>query len=129
MIILDTHVWIWWVSEPHLLSQKALAAIDYATTVGICPISCWEIATKVSHGKLELDRDIRIWTQQALARTRVALVAISADIAVTAGQLGQQGFHGDPADRLITATAMHHGAELITKDKNIRAFPHVRTVW
>lgn len=92
VIILDTHVWIWWVSEPHLLSRKALGASDYATKIGICPISCWEIATKVSQEKLELDRDLKVWTHQALARPRVALVAISADIAITAGQLGQQGF-------------------------------------
>ena len=129
MIILDTHTWIWLVSEPSKLSQKAHAAINYAPTIGVCPISCWEIATKVTQGKLILDREIQVWVQQALARPHVALTAISADITITAGQLGQQGLHGDPADRLITATAMEHGAESVTKDKNLRAFSLVRTVW
>ena len=129
MIILDTHTWIWLVSEPSKLSQKAHAAINYAETIGVCPISCWEIATKVAQGKLILDREVQVWVQQALARPHVTLTAISAEIAITAGQLGQQGLHGDPADQLIAATAMEHGAELVTKDENLRAFPLVRTVW
>ena len=129
MIILDTHAWIWWVSEPNALSSKAISAIDYAKTIGICPISCWEIATKVSNAKLTLDRDLHIWVQQALARPRVKLIEISAEIAVSAGQLGQLGLHGDPADRLIVATAMCHGAALVTKDQNIRAFSKVQIIW
>ncbi len=129
MIILDTHTWIWLVSDPSKLSQKAHAAIHYAQTIGVCPISCWEIATKVAQGKLILDREVQVWVQQAVARPHVTLTAISAEIAITAGQLGQQGLHGDPADRLITATAMEHGAELVTKDKNLRDFALVRTVW
>ena len=129
MIVLDTHVWIWWVSEPDKLSSNALAAIDYAKTIGVCPISCWELSTKVSRGRLRLDRDIRVWVSHALSRPWVELLDLSADIAITAGQLGQQGFHGDPADRLIVATAMHHGSELVTKDEKIRAFSQLRTVW
>ncbi len=129
MTVLDTHAWIWWVSDPAKLSHKAQAALHYATNIGICPISCWEIATKAAQGKLTLDREIRVWMRQALARPGVALIPISPDIAITAGQLGQQGFHGDPADRLIVASALQHGAELITKDRNIRTFPLVRTVW
>ena len=129
MIVLDTHAWIWWVSEPAKLSPKALAAINYARTVGIVPISCWEIATKVAQGKLTLDRSLRQWVRQALGRPGVILMALSADIAIRAGELGQHGFHGDPADRLIVATAIEHGAELVSKDRHIRAFAHVRTVW
>ena len=127
MIILDAHTWFWLVSGPSKLSQKAHAAINYAPIIGVCPISCWEIATKVTQGKLILDREIQVWVQQALARPHVALTAISAEIAITASQLRQQGLHGDPADRLITATATEHGAELVTKDQNLRAFSLVRT--
>ena len=129
MIVLDTHAWIWWVSDPAKLSRKTQAALHYATTIGICPISCWEIATKVTQGKLTLDRELRVWMRQALARPGVTLIPISPDIAITAGQLGQQGFHGDPADRLIVSSALQLGVELITKDRNIRTFPLVRTVW
>jgi len=129
VIVLDTHAWIWWVSDPTKLSQKARTAITDATTRGICPISCWELATKVTQGKLTLDRDVRVWMRQALALPGVTLVTLSTDIAITAGQLGQYGFHGDPADRLIVSSTLQHGAELVTKDRHIRAFPLVRTVW
>lgn len=129
MIILDTHAWIWWVSDPTKLSQKARTAITDATTIGICPISCWEIAAKVTQGKLTLDREVRVWMRQALACPGVTLVTLSVDIAIMAGQLSQYGFHGDPADRLIVSSAVLHGAELVTKDRHIRAFPLVRTVW
>ncbi|MBN2496316.1 MAG: type II toxin-antitoxin system VapC family toxin [Deltaproteobacteria bacterium] len=129
MIVLDTHAWIWWVSDPQRLSDEARYKIQHANAIGICPISCWEMATKVSRGKLQLDRDIRDWVRQALAIPKMRLLALSEDIAITAGQLGQQGFHGDPADRLIVATALHHGAGLVSKDEQIRAFSPVQAIW
>ena len=115
--------------EPEKLSTEALAAVNYSRPIGICPISCWEIATKTVNGKLSLDRSLRVWVRQALARPGVILTELSADIAILAGELGQQAFHGDPADRLIVATAIEYGAELVTKDRRIHAFASVRTVW
>jgi PIN domain nuclease of toxin-antitoxin system len=129
VIVLDTHSWVWWVSEPDRLSSEARDAVLYAGRLGICPISVWEIATKVTRGRLTLDRDLRVWVRQALARPEAVLLDLTPDIAVRAAELGSQGFHGDPADRLIAATAIVHGAELVTKDRKIRAFPGVRTVW
>lgn len=129
MIVLDTHAWVWWVSEPDRLSDRARAAIEYARAVAISPISVWEIATKVSKGRLTLDRDPGVWLTQALARPRLELAQLSAEIALAAGLLGDDGFHGDPADRMIASTAIAHGAELVTKDHRIRSFPGVRTVW
>lgn len=129
MIVLDTHTWMWWVSAPSLLSPAARSAIEYTKKASVCPISCWEISTKVAAGKLELDRDLDLWVRQSLARPPIALLEITADIAVAAGRLGLQGFHGDPADRLIVATAIELGVELVTKDKNIREFAGVKTVW
>lgn len=120
---------MWWVSAPSRLSPAAKSAIEYTKKAGLCPISCWEISTKVAAGKLELDRDVELWVKQALARPLIALLEMTADIAVAAGRLGLQGFHGDPADRLIVATAIELGVELVTKDKNIREFAGVKTVW
>ena len=129
MIVLDTHVWIWWVSEPDRLSPAAHTTLSDARQIGICPISIWEISTKAAKGKLSLDRDLEVWVHQALARPSTALLELSPEVAILAGQLGEQGFHGDPADRLITASAMCRGVELVTKDQAIRAFTGVRTVW
>ncbi len=129
MIVLDTHAWIWWVSEPQRLSSAARSALDYAKAAGVCPISAWEISTKVAQGRLTLDRDVALWVRQALARPPLELLELTAEIAVAAGQLGKAGFHGDPADRLIVATAIHLGAQLVTKDDRIRDFGGVKTVW
>ena len=129
MIVLDTHAWVWWVSDPNRLSTAARQSIEDSKTIGLCPISIWEISTKVAKGKLHLDRELRIWTRQALAQPHLKLLKLSAQIALDAGQLGLEGFHGDPADRLIVSSALRHRAELVTKDERIRSFQRVRTIW
>ncbi len=129
MIVLDTHAWIWWVSEPDRLSSRAREVIAYARKVGICPISIWEISTKVAKGRLTFDRALDVWVHQALKRPEAVLLDLSPEIAILAGQLGERGFHGDPADRMIVASAIRHGAELVTKDQAIQTFAEVRTIW
>jgi len=129
VIVLDTHAWLWWVSSPEMLSPAARDAMEGARSLGISPISCWELATKVAQGKLRLDRELDVWVHQALARPRLRVAELLPEIAVAAGQLGAEGFHGDPADRMIVATALHHDSLLVTKDQAIREFEPVRTVW
>src|SRR5574341_802371 len=128
MILLDTHVWLWWVSNPSLLSKSAAKAIHAAERVGVSAISCFEVATAVSKGRISLDRDVLEWIEDALALSRVELVTLSPRIAVTATQLGKQ-FHGDPADRIIVATAIMESASLATKDRRIRKYPGVVAIW
>jgi PIN domain nuclease of toxin-antitoxin system len=127
LIVLDTHTWIWWNAEPDKLSGPARQAIDDADEVGICPISCWELAMLVSKGRLKLDRAPLEWTNEALSDDFCKLIPISPVIAVTAGSL--EGFHGDPADRLIVATAIEMGVPLITRDRKIRDFGRVDALW
>lgn len=129
MIVLDTHAWLWWVSSPDALSAAAREAVEGARELGVSPISCWELATKVAQGKLRLDREIDVWVHQALARPRLRVAELLPEIAVAAGRLGDEGFHGDPADRMIVATALHHDSLLVTKDQAIREFERVRCVW
>jgi len=128
VIVLDTHAWLWLASAPKLLSPKARAAVERAARIGICPISCWELSAKVARGKLRLDREVRLWVRQALALPRVELLLLDEDIAVLAGQLGRE-LPGDPADRLIAATAIQLRAELVTKDRVLRACKALRTIW
>jgi PIN domain nuclease of toxin-antitoxin system len=129
MILLDTHAWIWWVSEPSRLSRRARSALDYAARIAVCPISAWELSTKVRMGKIRLDRDVMVWVKQALDRPRLSVAELSPEIAVRAGGLDRNEFHGDPADRLIVATAIELGIELVTKDRRIRDYDPVRTLW
>lgn len=80
-------------------------------------------------GKLVLDREPWAWIQQALSQPRVRPVEVTATIATAAGLLSREDFHGDPADRILVASAIELGIPLVTKDHAIRDFAAVRTVW
>ncbi len=128
MSLLDTHSWVWWVDDPKKLSARARQAVESADELGVCAISCWEVAMLVRKGRLALDRDPLLWVHQALALPRVFLVELSPEIAVRAASFGDD-FQGDPADRMIVASAVHLQTKLITKDQRIRSYHGVETVW
>ena len=128
MIVLDTHAWIWWAAGSTRLPALARRAIDGAPLVGVCTISLWEVAMLVAKRRLELDRDPLEWLKQALALPRVELLQISPAIAAQAAGLPST-FPGDPADRLIVATALHERTAIVTRDTRIPKFAGVTTVW
>ena len=127
MIVLDTHAWIWAVSEPGKLSRSARYHLRKADRIGIAAVSCWEFAMLVQKKRIAIDRGALEWMEQALAQPRFELLPLTPAVAVTSTQLG--GFHGDPADRQIVATALVHSARLVTKDSNIHKCDMVETVW
>lgn len=128
MICVDTHVLVWWQSEPRRLSPRARRAIDTAVEIGISAISCWEVAMLVAKGRLELDRDIMLWLQQALAQPRVVLFPLTPEIAVASTRL-KEDFHGDPMDRILAATSLHYRMPLVTKDERLRGYRPLTTIW
>jgi PIN domain nuclease of toxin-antitoxin system len=128
VIVLDTHAWIWWVAEPEKLSARARHAIDAAETLGVCAISCWEVAMLVARRRLELDRDVLLWIRQALAVPRVTLLPLTPEICVASVPL-ERGSPADPADRMIAASALEHRAPVVTKDARLRSMPLLETVW
>jgi PIN domain nuclease of toxin-antitoxin system len=127
VIVLDTHAWIWLVSDPDQLGSAARRAIERDRSRGIAAISCWEVAMLAARGRIELDRDAVSWMDDALEVEELELLPLTPAVAVASAQLGE--FHGDPADRMIVATALTHGAVLVTKDERIRALKLVKTVW
>lgn len=129
MIVLDTHAWLWWLAEPARLSPAARRAIDEAEKVGVSTISAWELTMLTLRGRISLDRDVRAWVGQAFAHTRVTAIPPTADVAVAAGLLDGGGFPGDPADRIIYATAQASRARLVTRDEAIRRFDGRDTIW
>ena len=128
MIVLDTHVLLWWLSEPRKLSKAATRALEATKTVGVLAISTWEIAVLAAKGRIELDRPVLEWLQTALQEPRVELLPLTPAIAVQATRLGA-GFHGDPADGIIVATALVEAAPLATKDQKVLDFTGVETIW
>jgi PIN domain nuclease of toxin-antitoxin system len=127
VIVLDTHAWIWLTSAPERLCRRARAAIDSDTELLVPAISCWEVAMLVRKSRLELDRDVPIWIRQALAQPRIDPAPLLAESAARAAELDP--FHGDPADRPIVATAVHHRAVVLSKDERLRWCDAVDTVW
>ncbi len=81
----------------------------------------------VARGRIELDRDPVTWMDDALRPAGVDLLPLTPAVAAASAQLGS--FHGDPADRLIVATALTYGAVLVTKDERIRRAGIVQTAW
>lgn len=129
MILLDTHVWLWWVGGLDHLSESARAAIDSTDAVAVSTLSAWEIGMLTVRGRIALDRDVGRWVQQALAVDRVVGIPPSADVAVAAALLERTSFPGDPIDRLIYATARARQAPLVTRDRAIRRFDAAGTIW
>lgn len=131
MIVLDTHVWLWWISNPEKLSTDASLAIQEAVredSVIISSISTWEVALLVKKGRLELTIDLRDWIRKTEGLPFVRFMPMDNTIALRSISLPGD-FHPDPADRIITATAMTMGLPLVTKDEKILNYPHVQTLW
>ena len=128
MIVLDTHAWLWHVAATERLSARARAAVEEADQLGVCAISCWEVAMLERRGRIALDRDVRDWIGRALSVDRVLPLALSPEIAVDAALMPDE-FPGDPADRIVYATARAHGARLVTKDAALRRYDARTTVW
>jgi PIN domain nuclease of toxin-antitoxin system len=127
MIVLDTHAWIWLAASPAKLSKRARAACASAGALLVSAMSPWEVAMLVAKGRLVLDRDVEIWIKQALALPKVRLEPLTPTIAVRATRLID--LPGDPADRIIAATALEHGAVLVTRDEALRGCRSLKTVW
>lgn len=127
MIILDTHVWIWWQSESKKLSATAFKYIEEAKEIGVSVISCWELGMLVSKGRLGLSMEVLEWIELALQNQKTNLLPITYQIAVSSTQL--HPFHGDPADRLLVATALAYQAPLISKDEKIQQSGFIQVYW
>jgi PIN domain nuclease of toxin-antitoxin system len=131
MIVLDTHAWLWWVSDPELLSATARKFIEQAVeaeSVHISSISAWEVAMLVDRGRLELTMAVEDWVAKSESLPFFNFVPVTNAIALKSVALPAP-LHHDPADRIIVATAMALGATLVTRDEKILAYPHVKTAW
>src|SRR5579862_5006712 len=121
-MLIDTHIWVWWVSGDPQLKPDYSAAITAAQPTGIevAIISCWEVAKLVENKRLVLTLPILDWLNAALSYPNVRLLPLTPEIIVDSTQLPGT-FHKDPADQLIVATARMHGLALMTMDEKIVA--------
>jgi PIN domain nuclease of toxin-antitoxin system len=130
VILLDTHVLIFDALAPERLSARALAAIERGAKRGElawADISLWETAMLVVRGRISPAVDARPFIEDMLLARRVQVLPISPEIAVLSQDPAFT--HGDPADRLIAATARRHGIPLVTADDKLRGLPGVTSIW
>jgi len=127
-VLLDTHVLHWWSAEPDRLSSAAVGAIEGADELAVAAITWYELAWLGRTDRISLAVPLRTWIDGLAADVRT--VTISPSIAATAVELASS-FPGDSADRLIYATAVERGWQLVTKHGRLRRHKHPRriTVW
>lgn len=127
-VLLDSHVVHWWSSEPERLSRAAARSITHADELAVASISWFELAWLAHHGRIVVAVPIRSWLHGLAAQVRTVGTTIA--VAATAVAL-PASFPGDPADRLIYATAIEQSWPLITKDERLRRhkYPRKITVW
>jgi PIN domain nuclease of toxin-antitoxin system len=130
MILLDTHIWLWWLHTPEQLSDRARTLLtigENQNALIVSTISVWEIAVKHYAGKLPLPLAINEWFSIAKTRPGITIEPLEPLDAIASTQL-PGNFHKDPADRIIVAIAYRRNIELITCDQKILNYPHVKTL-
>lgn len=131
MILLDTYVVPWLVSEPERLSRPAASAIRRARTsdgIAISDITLWELASLFARGLLRAHGSAERAVREMVEEAGVNIRAITPEIAALATQFPHE-FPRDPGDRLIAATARAEGMPLVTRDERIRNSPLLKTIW
>ncbi len=124
MIILDTHVLVWLVHGSPRIGATAKRLIDRAglkNEIFVSAITPIEIGMLVAKSRLSLSKDVLDWVNEALAQPGISLLPMLPEIAVASTRLPGSP-HGDPADKVIVASARHLGAPLVTADRKILAY-------
>ena len=131
LLLLDTHCWLWaQLGHVDRLSRRAVSALRDAESAGnlrVSVISVWELGMLEQHGRVALPMNIRSWVEEALSKPGISLAPLTPEIAIDSSNL-PGNLPGDPADRIIVATARAWNATLLTKDMRLIEYSHQRHV-
>jgi PIN domain nuclease of toxin-antitoxin system len=132
--LLDTHVWVWFVAgDASKLASRVVSSTERAVREGRCfvsVISVWELAMLEAKGRVRLGGAIDAWVAASRRPPGVGIAELSPEIAIESTRLPGD-VHGDPADRMLIATARVSGAVLVTCDERILTYGasgYVRTL-
>ena len=121
MILLDTHIWHWWINQiPGKLPAAIVERIETADEVAVSAISCFEMAWLVRHGRIKLDMPLDDWFAEVDASGTIRYLPVTPEIARRAVELPEH--HRDPQDRIIIASALLTNAQLISFDSAFSAY-------
>jgi PIN domain nuclease of toxin-antitoxin system len=129
--VIDTHVWIWWNMHPQKLSAKVRSLLSTPSRYEellLSAISPWEFSKLLEKERIGISCNPEEWIAEALDMPKLRLVPLTPAIAYRSTSLPQP-FNDDPADQIIVATAREENATILTKDKTIQKYEHVRTYW
>jgi PIN domain nuclease of toxin-antitoxin system len=126
LILVDTHVLLWWVAAPEHLSASAQRALREADEIGVPAITFWEIAVLNRRRRIALGEPVSSWAKNVLAIPRLRCVPATCAVTAFADEIAM---HPDPADRFIVATAIDLGVPLVTRDRHLRKLKIVKTIW
>jgi len=123
MILLDTHIWVRWLISDNM-NPALIDTIENSEQVCISSISCWEVVYLAKRGRIELEIPADKWIDVGLSDSSITCLPIDRQIAVLAANLPEH--HRDPADRIIIATAITHGAQLMSFDGQFRKYDELK---
>jgi PIN domain nuclease of toxin-antitoxin system len=125
MLLLDTHIWIWWINQtPKRLPGKIIKQIEQAEIIAISAISCFEVTWLADHKKILLEIPVQEWIAQATEDASIICLPVSCKIASLAAALPEH--HKDPQDRIIIATAICHTSQLISADSQFSEYQETK---
>lgn len=127
MILIDTHIFIWFATNNNQLKQKYKQLLEEESEIFISIISCWEIAKLVEYKRLVLTMPISEWMTIALESSNVKILPLDLPIILDSTNL-PDSFHKDPADQLIVATSRVLGINLLTEDEKIKSYKYVKII-
>ncbi len=115
-LLLDTHVWLWTLTDPDRLGRRARSAIARGTSeLWLSPISVWELLVLAERGRVRLDEEPGRWAREALERSPVREATLTGEVAIQSREVAP--LHPDPADRFILASALIYELTLVTADE------------
>jgi PIN domain nuclease of toxin-antitoxin system len=129
-VLLDTHVWLWWLLGSEQLQTRDRRALDRMASraeLRLAAVSLWEAQLLHSKDRLVLDRSFDVWIREAAGGAVIQIEPLDVDVVIAVDRL-PSSFHGDPADRLIVGTARARHLPLATYDRGIRK-SRAATIW
>ncbi len=129
MVLLDTHAWVWWVTQNRKLLPATLheyLSKDEAP-LNVSAVSVYEVCVLAGRERVNIGLPIREWINEATVGSNIRVIPVDRQIAEYAGRLPD--IHGDPMDRIIIATSMLLETTLVTKDQWIQQYPDLKILW
>jgi PIN domain nuclease of toxin-antitoxin system len=123
-LVLDTHIWLWWINQDNQLSAQHQKVIAGTENVFVSAISCWEITMLHQRQRIELDVSLNEWFRLALEGANIACLPITEAIAIKSATL--DFYHRDPADRFIIATTLVNDCQLMSFDEKFPLYTELK---